>query len=431
MLFSIIRYCLLISPLYSGENSGVRILRTLHRLNALDVKNAKGAGRLSDGGGLYLSIAKGGSKSWVYMWTKVVGCDLNTGKKLSKRYEMGLGSFPAVSLADARDRAQQCRTEVANGFNPIEERRRLVVKNFGQVADEYIETIRAEWSNDKHEYQWRQTLNIYCASIRIVPVSEISTEDVLRVLKPIWENKHETASRTRARIERVIDYATAKGWRSGENPARWRGHLRNVLPGKKRGEKSHLSAMDFRQLPDFMADLRKREGMAALALEFTILTAARTSETILAQWDEIDFQEQVWTVPASRMKMRRVHRVPLSKRCIELLQELNDTRLGNLIFPGQNPTKPLSNMAMNMLLRRMEITNATVHGFRSAFRDWCGDETVFPREVAEAALAHKVGSDVEAAYRRSDALEKRRRLMEAWAAYGYGKEDHNVVTLHA
>lgn len=386
---------------------------------------------MSDGGGLYLSIAKGESKSWVYMWSKVVTQNHVTGKKRSKRYEMGLGSYPAVSLADARIRAQQCRTDVANGLNPIDERRKLVVKNFGQAADEYIETIRSEWSNDKHEYQWRQTLNIYCANIRHVPVSEISTEDVLRVLKPIWESKHETASRIRARIERVVDYTIAKGWRSGENPARWRGHLRNILPGKKRGEKSHLSAMDYRQLPVFIADLRKREGMATLALEFTILTAARTSETILAQWDEIDFNEKTWTVPANRMKMRRVHRVPLSERCIELLQGLIETHLGNLIFPGQNSTKPLSNMAMNMLLRRMGITDATVHGFRSAFRDWCGDETGFPREVAEAALAHKVGSDVEAAYRRSDALKKRKRLMEAWAAYCYGTESRNVVTLHA
>ena len=403
----------------------------LHRLKALDVKNATNPGRLADGGGLYLAIAKGGSKSWVFMWSKSVGLDPKTGKALTKRYEMGLGGFPAIGLADARDRAQQVRTDVANGLNPIEERRKLVVKNFGQVADEYIASIRAEWSNDKHEYQWRQTLGDYCAPIRLIPISEVTTEDVLRVLKPVWEQKNDTAMRTRARIERVIDYAVAKGWRSGENPARWRGHLRNILPGKKRGEKSHLAAMDYRNVPAFMSDLRSREAVAALALEFTILTAARTSETLLANWEEIDFDKKVWTVPADRMKMRRIHRVPLSDRCIEILYRLQAVKTGDLIFPGQTPAKPLSNMAMNMLLRRMGVENVTVHGFRSAFRDWCGDQTNFPREVAEAALAHKVGSDVEAAYRRSDALDKRRRMMQAWADFCRTNETGKIIYFQA
>ena len=289
--------------------------------------------------------------------------------------------------------------------------------------------MEGQWRNDKHRYQWRQTLGAYCEPIRGKPVAALTTEDVLMVLQPIWVNKNETASRLRGRIELVLDFAKAKGWRSADNPARWRGHLKNILPARKRSSKRHLAAMPYNDVPAFVQRLRGTEALAARALEFAILTAGRTSEVLNATWSEIDFELCQWTIPAHRMKAGEEHVVPLSEAAISLLRPLFDARTSEFVFPGQKSGRPLSSMAMEMLLRRMKVDNATVHGFRSSFRDWCGGETNFPREVAEAALAHKVGNVVEQAYRRGKAIEKRRKLMEAWAAYCESREAGSVVTL--
>lgn len=330
--------------------------------------------------------------------------------------DMSLGAYPAVSLVLARNKAQECREQLACGINPLEARNKAA-RMFGEVADDFIATMRSEWSNEKHVRQWVQTLEVYCASIRQTPVDAITTEHVLVVLNPIWHTKSETASRLRARIERVLDFATVKGWRSGDNPARWKGHLQNVLPTRKRVAKRHWPALSYADIPVFMVKLKERPAIAARALELTILTAARTSEVLLATWEEIDFDAGVWVVPAMRMKMRKEHKVPLVGRSLEVVQAMQTAATSDYIFPGQRKGRPLSNMSLSMLLRRMEYNDITVHGFRSTFRDWVGDKTDFPREVAEAALAHKVGNAVELAYRRSDALEKRRKLMAAWSEY--------------
>ncbi len=400
--------------------------RALYKLSDVTVKATKKIGRHSDGGGLYLNVSPTGTKSWVFMW--VVG---------GKRREMGMGSYPAISLSKARSKANDCREAIAEGRDPIAEKAKEAEPTFGECADRLIESIKAEWRNEKHEYQWRQTLgDSYCKSLRSQRASQITTEDVLKVLNPVWTAKSETASRLRGRIERVLEYAKVKGWRSGENPAAWRGNLRNLLPRRQKLQRGHQPAMSYIDVPAFMVRLRASEAMAARALEFTILTAARSGETIGAKWQEIDFDRKVWTVPAERMKGGETHVVALSSVAVDLLKSLQEVHSGgDFVFagaprPGNKQDakhgRPLSNMAMMMLLRRMKLTDITVHGFRSAFRDWAGDMTSFPRDVAEAALAHKVGNEVERAYRRSDALEKRRKLMQAWADYLSATKANNV-----
>lgn len=363
-------------------------------------------GRHSDGGGLYLNVTATGSKSWVFMWVAT-----------RKRREMGLGPYPSIGLAAARKRATEAREAVAAGRDPIAERKSAapVEPTFGECADLFIASMEGSWRSAKHRSQWKQTLTTYCEPIRAKRISEIATDDVLKVLTPLWSTRTETASRLRGRIERVLDYAKVRGWRSGENPALWRGHLRNLLPSPKKGVQ-HLAAMPYVEVPEFLRRVRASEAMAARCLEFTILTASRTSEALGATWGEVDLDGEVWTVPAVRMKVSVEHRVPLSSAAMTLLRRLHALRSSDFIFPGQKDGQPLSNMAMAMLLRRL-AADVTVHGFRSAFRDWCGEETAFPREVAEQALAHSVGSEVERAYRRGDALKKRRDLMEAWSRY--------------
>ena len=280
------------------------------------------------------------------------------------------------------------------------------------------------------------TLETYAAPLRSKPVNQITTEDVLEVLQPIWTSKAETASRVRGRIEKILDAAKAKGLREGENPARWRGHLDHLLPKRQLLQRGHHAAMPWQEVPEFVAQLRNSPSMAALALEFVILTAARSGEVLRsfrdgevvgASWGEIDRQAKVWTIPAKRMKAGREHRVPLSDRALAILGEAEKARRGKFIFPGQRGDQPLSDMALTMLLRRMNVTDATVHGFRSSFRDWAGEATNFPREIAEAALAHTVGDKVERAYRRGDALERRRELMEAWASFCAGAQMSKVL----
>lgn len=382
--------------------------RTIHKLTDAFVKSERlSDGRHSDGGGLYLNVKPGGSKSWVFMF--------NTG---GKRRVAGLGPYPAVKLAAARKKAEEYRALVAAGKDPIALQRLSEEPTFAECADLFLASMEGQWRNEKHRQQWRMTLGeAYCKRLLSMRVSAIGTDDVLAVLTPVWQTKAETASRIRGRVERVLDYAKARGWRSGENPALWRGHLRNILPPRAKLTRGHHAAMGYANVPAFVVRLRSLEAMAARSLEFLILTAARSGETLGARWSEFDLDQMVWAVPATRMKAGRPHRVPLSSRATELLTELRLSSQSEFVFPGQRPGRPLSGMAMEMLLRRMKLDDVTVHGFRSSFRDWAGEESAFPREIAEAALAHVVGDATERAYRRGDALAKRRELMESWCEY--------------
>jgi integrase len=393
--------------------------RTLNKLSDRYLRSdGLTAGRYSDGGGLYLNVSPTGAKSWLFMWVRE-----------GKRREMGMGGFPAVSLAKARSQATSNRELVAAGRDPIAERAKEAEPTFGECAELFVSSMEHAWRNEKHRAQWRMTLDEYCPKMRSRKVSAIGTDDVLGALQPIWQSKPETASRLRGRIERVLDFAAARGWRTGENPARWRGHLKSVLPPRVVLSRGHHAAMPYADVPAFVGRLRELEAMAARALEFLILTAARSGEVLNAQWDEIDLDARLWTIPAHRMKASREHRVPLSDRAAELLSPLREARMSEHVFPGQKRGRPLSASAMEMLLRRMKADQYTSHGFRSAFRDWVGDRTHFPREVAEAALAHRVGDATELAYRRADALDKRRELMEAWAKYCDVPNQTNVVQL--
>jgi integrase len=297
------------------------------------------------------------------------------------------------------------------------------------MADDVRETLSASFRSEKHKAQWKSTLETYAAPLRAKSVDTIATDDVLGVLKPIWTTKAETASRVRGRIEKVLDAAKARGFRGGENPARWRGHLDHLLPRLSKLARGHHAAMPYEDVAAFIAELRKREATSALALELCILTAVRSGEVLGMRWPEIDLDKKIWTVPANRMKAGREHRVPLSPRATAILRQAEKSKTGEFVFPGQARNKPLSNMAMEMILRRMKVENATVHGFRSAFRDWAGNVSNFPREIIETALAHVIGDKAEQAYRRSDALEKRRKLMEAWAAFCEPKTAGNVVQI--
>jgi integrase len=339
-----------------------------------------------------------------------------------KLREMGLGGFPEVSLAAARVERDKWAAVLRSGGDPIGLRKAdkaasRGIPTFGQLADEVIEGKGAEWRNEKHRRQWEMTLREYAAPLRGRPVNEIETDDVLGVLRPLWSTRPETASRLRGRIEHVLDAARAKGYRHGPNPALWRGHLDKLLPKRPKVSRGHHAAMPYDKVPKFIKQVRKLDTVGALAVEFTILTAARTGEVLGATWDEIGLNSAVWTIPAARMKSSRIHRVPLSDRAVAIIRRLTKMRSGEFVFPGRKAGKVLSNMSMEMVLRRMKIEDATMHGFRSSFRDWVGNETNFPREVAEAALAHVVGDAAEQAYRRGDALEKRRQLMEAWAEH--------------
>ncbi|MEQ1941506.1 integrase arm-type DNA-binding domain-containing protein [Mesorhizobium sp. VNQ89] len=391
--------------------------RTLHKMSDASVKAEKQPGRHSDGGGLYLNVGPTGKKSWLFMWVPKGG----------KRREMGLGAYPTVKLAGARAKAAECRVAIEDGRDPIAEKAKQAEPTFGECVDLFISSIKSEWRNEKHQAQWKMTLSdAYCASLRPKLVSAISTEDVLSVLKPVWLGKNETASRLRGRIERVLEFAKVKGWRSGENPAAWRGNLRNLLPKRQKLQRGHQPAMRYQDVPKFVERLRASEALAARALEFVVLTVGRSGEVLGATWSEIDFDEKLWNVPKERMKAGLAHTVPLSTPAMKMLNTLHEHRTSEFVFP-RTEDKPLSDMAMLMLLRRMKLKDITVHGFRSSFRDWCGDATTFPREVAEAALAHKVGDETERAYRRSDALEKRRKLMQAWADYVGSVKAGNVT----
>jgi integrase len=390
---------------------------TIGKLTALAVSQAKRRGYYGDGGGLFLQVSAGGAKSWVFRF-KVDG----------KLREMGLGPTHTISLAEAREKALACRKARLDGRDPIDERSasRLAAKldaakamTFKACAERYIAAHKAGWRNPKHAAQWPATLGTYVYPVMgALPVRGVDVGLVLKAIEPIWTTKPETAGRVRGRIESILDYATARGWRQGENPARWRGHLENLLPRKAKVRRvEHHAALPYAEIAEFMAALRQQEGVAARALEFAILTAARTGEVIGARWEEINIAEKLWTIPAERMKAGKEHRVPLSAPALAILEDLAKVREGEFVFPGGRHGRPISNMAMLMLLRRMDHADLTVHGFRSAFRDWAAERTTFPAEVAEMALAHTVSDKVEAAYRRGDLFQKRRQLAEAWAKF--------------
>jgi integrase len=392
--------------------------RAVEKLNALAVKRAKEPGLYGDGKGLYLRVGEGSGKSWVMRYMLD-----------GRAREMGLGSYYDLSLAEARERARVFRKLLKDDVDPIDERRneRLAkqaererakgVLTFKTAAEAYIAAHEAGWKNPKHAAQWPATLGAYVYPVfGKLPVQAVDVGLVMKAIEPIWTEKPETASRVRGRIESVLDWATARGYRRGENPARWKGHLENLLPARSRVRHvEHHAALPYPEIADFMAELRQQQGIAARALEFAILTAARTGEVIGARWEEIDLKEKVWTVPATRMKAGHEHRVPLSKEALDLIEAL--PREGEFVFAGGKAGRALSNMAMTMVLRRMGRADITVHGFRSSFRDWAAERTNFPREVAEMALAHTVSDRVEAAYRRGDLFAKRRQLMSAWARY--------------
>ena len=371
-----------------------------------------------DSDGLYLRVTPSGGKSWAFCYM------LNRRSR-----EMGLGPASVITLAEARRKAVEYRRMLVNRIDPIEKRktehlqdalRRAKTISFNECATTYVDTHRAEWKNAKHASQWETTLADYCGPVfGSMPVSAVDTSLVLKVLQPIWTEKAETASRLRARIEKVLDWAAVRGYRAGDNPARWRGHLDQLLAGLKRKQRvKHHAALPFSQVGQFIAEVRKYDGTAARALEFTILTAARTNEVIGARWMEFDLTERLWTIPAERMKSHRQHRVALSPPVIKLLKSIRPKQPDDsaFVFPGPLD-KALSNMAMLALLRRMDRQDLTVHGFRSTFRDWAAECTNYSREVCEMALAHVVGDQVEAAYRRGDLFEKRRGLMADWAKH--------------
>jgi integrase len=381
--------------------------REINRLNARKVATLADPGLHADGNGLYLNVSGSGTKSWRLIYSH-----------RSKRRELGLGSLTAVSLAEAREKTLNARKLLSDGIDPKAAWRKSEVpqSTFGEVATDFIEGHEEGWKNKKHRQQWRNTLATYAKPIWDKPVAEVDVDDLLQILRPIWTTKNETASRLRGRIERVLDVAKARRLRTGENPAAWRGNLSVILPKRKKGPKRHHPAMPFAEVPAFMQELCLRPALAARALKLTILTASRTSETLGARWSEIDLDAKLWIIPSERMKAGKEHRMPLSSPAMAVLQSLE--QLDDFVFSGFKVGKHLSNMTMEMLLRRMEVDQFTVHGFRSSFRDWCGDKAPqFPREVAEQALAHAVGNEVERAYRRSDALEQRRELMDLWADY--------------
>jgi integrase len=380
--------------------------RPINKLNARQVATAKKPGRYSDGGGLYLVIDDN-RRRWVFRYTR-----------RGTTTELGLGSARDVSLSEAREAAEALRRVLRSGEDPRAARLKPTVPNFGEFADKYVEAMRDSWRSAVHAGQWQTTLAEYAAPLRDKPIDEITTADVLEVLQPIWARIPETAQRLRGRIESILDAAKAKDLRSGENPARWRGHLNNLLPARKKLDRGHHEALRYGEVPEFIARLRERQTISAQALEFTILTAARTSEILGARWSEIDLVEGIWTVPAVRMKAGREHRVPLSPRAMQILSAVKAITplVDGYLFPSAKPARPLSSKVMSKLLSGMGV-KATVHGFRSSFRDWASELTGFAHQTVEQALAHAISNQTEAAYRRGDQLAKRRDLMNAWQSF--------------
>jgi len=395
-----------------------------HKLSDSKVRSLSAPGIYGDGDGLYLRIQKSGGKSWVFIW-----------RRYGVRREIGLGAYGAgagqVSLAAARAKAEEARGIVGAGGDPKTDmaERQTAGASFGTIADEYIETMKTNWRGGKTLPAWERFAATYAKPLRNIPVEKVSTDDVVRVLRSMWHTKPETASKVRERIKIVLDHAKARGLRSGDNPAQWKGHLDQILPAPKALSRGHHAAVPYGDVPALVAKLRNADGNGARALEFAILTAARSGEVRGATWEEIDIAAKVWTVPKERMKTGKEHRIPLSGRAVEIVQEMKSSAINGFVFPGKKEDRPLSDMTLAKALKTAGGGDFTVHGFRSSFRDWVSEETAFQREVAEAALAHTVGDAVERAYRRGDALEKRRKLMEAWSKYVATVRASNVVTL--
>lgn len=393
------------------------VQRQYKRLSVKQIEAASKPGMYPDGDGLYLQVSRQITKSWIFRF-KYDGKD---------RY-MGLGSVRHVPLKEARDAVLDARRLLREGVNPIDERKAAKLekarlsgrsKTFEQVARDFINSNEIAWRNDKHASQWSNTLRDYAMPvIGKLPMQAITTDHVLTILKPVWETKTPTATRVRERIEKVWNYAKTRGWCEGENPARWRGHLENALPKPAKIHKvEHHPALHYSKISAFVADLRKQDSVAALALEFMILTATRTTEVRKATWLEFDLEKALWVIPAGRTKNSEEHRVPLSDRAVAIVRQMMENRVSDFVFPGGRANKPLSENAMLALRKRMGRTDFVPHGLRSTFRVWAAEMTAYPREIAEQALGHKYQSAVEEAYARTDLLEKRRRLMGDWAAY--------------
>ncbi|MCC7274767.1 MAG: integrase arm-type DNA-binding domain-containing protein [Alphaproteobacteria bacterium] len=396
-------------------------------LTARGVVALTAPGMFADGGGLYLSVAAAGAKKWIFRFML-----------RGRRRDMGLGSASVCSLAEAREKAAAARRLVAAGIDPIEARKQeeaaaavaaARATTFKECAESLIASKRAGWKNAKHQAQWAATLETYAyPTLGALPVAEVDTGLVCKVLEPIWSEKPETASRLRGRIEAVLTYATVRGYRSGENPGRWRGHLAEILPARLAVSRvEHHASLAWADVPSFWPRLQLADGLGARALELTILTACRTSEVLGAAWPEIDLDAKLWTIPAGRMKAGNEHRVPLSDAAVVLLRKLATVRTGDLVFAGPGPRR-LSNMVMLQTTRRMKVA-AVPHGFRASFRSWAAEATSFPADVAEAALAHSQGSKLLDAYQRGDLLAKRRRLMDAWAGFVTGGGRTTVTQL--
>jgi integrase len=388
------------------------------KLTTLKAKALTAPGRYGDGGGLWLQVRDAEHRSWLFRYTRH-----------GRAREMGLGPFPDVSLADARHHAQEKRALLRADVDPLEKRReekataaaKAATLTFKEVAERYHAAHQAGWRNEKHRLQWTTQMEKHVYPVfGNLPVDRVSTGDVLKALEPIWHEISMTAVVQRGRIEAVLDYAKAREWRSGENPARWRGHLSKLLPPRSRITKvQHHAALPWAEVGGFMEEVRASPDLAARALELLILTAVRTNEAMGAEWSEIDFSKALWTIPAERMKGKKEHRVPLSAPARALLTRIRDAQgePGRYVFPSPRGRKPVSVRACAKLLQRMKRSDLTVHGFRSTFRDWAAERSNFPREVAEAALAHSLRNQVEAAYQRGDLLAKRAQLMEAWGRF--------------
>lgn len=381
-----------------------------NKLTETRIRSLAKAGIYSDGDGLFLRVRSGGSKQWFFIF-----------KRNGQRTEIGLGGYgqgtAPVSLLLAREKAEEIRQRLSRG----EELHRR--KTFADIMDDVLDVKKASFRNDKHKDQWVMTLTKYAAALHKLPIADITRDDVVEVLKPIWTKIPETADRTRQRIAAVIDHAKARGLYTGDNPADWRGGLKELLPARSKLTRGHHAAVSYKELPDVLAKLQQSQAVSARAVEFIALTAARSNEARSMTWMEIDFTEKLWTIPAERMKAGKAHEVPLTDRAIQILKDQEAVRTSDLVFEGEREGKPISDTAMVKVFRAAGAGDATLHGLRSSLRDWAGDETDYPRDVAEAALAHTVKDKTEAAYRRGTALAKRRAMMDEWEAYLYRSRD--------
>ncbi len=388
-------------------------MRTMNRFTALQVARLLKKPRKTpypDGGQLYLQVQTITSASWLFRY-----------ERGGVETWMGCGGARDTTLGEARARAADARKRLARGEDPLAARRASEaaakgVPSFGEVADSLIASMRSGWRNRKQGDQWRSSLDQHARVLRDMPVDAVETVDVMAVLRPVWTEKPETGSRLRGRIERVLNAAKAKGYRSGENPAAWRGHLENLLPKRQKLTRGHHAALPYNQTPEFVVKLRAVDTTAARALELVILTASRLNEVLGMKKDEVDIERRLWVVPPTRIKSGKPHRVPLCDRAMEIVREASAASTSDYVFGGALHGRPVSATALTVLLKRL-ARDVTIHGFRSSFRDWAGDRTAFPRELAEAALAHVVGDAVEQAYRRGDALERRREMMTEWSDF--------------